>query len=113
MFTGLIETVGSIEHVDDRKQARGFRIQAPSIASTLSIGDSVAVDGVCVTVESIGDGLFAATAVAETLERAASQNLIDLAKAFEQLKQTDFWVPADLLDERLAVFKRNNPPQGE
>ena len=69
MFTGIVETIGSIEHVDDRKQARGFRIQAPSIASTLSIGDSVAVVGVCLTVESLDSDGFEATAVAETLER--------------------------------------------
>ena len=69
MFTGIIETIGSIEQVNDLKQARGLRIEAPEIAATLSVGDSVAVDGVCLTVESCDAAAFAATAVAETLER--------------------------------------------
>ena len=54
---------------------------------------------------------IAITGTLGVLERAAAQNLIDLDEAFEQLKQTDFWVPATLLDTRLAEFKRNNPPQ--
>jgi riboflavin synthase len=69
VFTGIVEVVGEIVRVEDGPQLRRLRIQAPAIAPTLSIGDSVAVDGVCLTVESLGDGLFAATAVAETLER--------------------------------------------
>ena len=69
MFTGIVEAVGSIERVEERVQARGFRFATPSIARSLAIGDSVAVDGVCLTVESRSDDGFTATAVAETLAR--------------------------------------------
>ena len=69
MFTGIIETVGSIERVDDLRQARGLRIEASAITPSLSVGDSVAVDGVCLTVESCDAAALTATAVAETLER--------------------------------------------
>ena len=61
VFTGIIETVGSIERVDDLKQARGLRIEAPAITPSLSVGDSVAVDGVCLTVESCDAGALTAT----------------------------------------------------
>lgn len=47
------------------------------------------------------------------LEVAAKKRLIDLGETFERLKQSDFWVSAALLDERLEAFERNNPPQGE
>lgn len=45
---------------------------------------------------------------------AAERSLIDLEKAFEDIKQTDFWVTAKFLDERLAIFREwervNKPP---
>ena len=69
MFTGIIEAMGSIERAEDRGSAKAFRIAVPSIAASLAIGDSVAVDGVCLTVESRDDSAFEATAVAETLAR--------------------------------------------
>jgi predicted nucleic acid-binding protein len=40
------------------------------------------------------------------LELAAEMGLIDLARAFERVKQTDFWISHKLLDERLALFLR-------
>ncbi|HEU4929265.1 MAG TPA: riboflavin synthase [Candidatus Krumholzibacteria bacterium] len=69
MFTGIVETVGEIARAEEGPELRRLRIKAPSIASTLSIGDSVAVDGVCLTVESCDAAAFAAIAVAETLAR--------------------------------------------
>ncbi len=43
------------------------------------------------------------------LERAAEENLIDLATAFERLKKTDFWIPHTLLDERLHLHLLQKP----
>jgi predicted nucleic acid-binding protein len=43
------------------------------------------------------------------LELAAEQGLIDLADAFERVKQTDFWVSPAFLDERLARFHERKP----
>ena len=39
------------------------------------------------------------------LEAAAERDLLDLEKAFEQVKQTDFWISPHFLDERLALFR--------
>ena len=39
------------------------------------------------------------------LENAAERNLIELEPTFEQLKQTDFWLPDGFLDQRLALFR--------
>ena len=39
------------------------------------------------------------------LELAADRKLLDLAGAFERIKKTDFWVSAELLDERLALYR--------
>lgn len=76
MFTGIVEAVGSIARVDDGARSRRVRIEAPAIAPSLSPGDSVAVDGVCLTVEGADARGFDATAVAETLSRTT---LVDRA----------------------------------
>lgn len=68
MFTGIIETVGSLSEVQAVREGRALWI-ATEFAPTLRVGDSVAVDGVCLTVEQAGAGTFRATAVAETLAR--------------------------------------------
>ena len=50
MFTGLVETVGTIESSESFEKGRRFRLRAPGFAAALSDGDSVAIDGVCHTV---------------------------------------------------------------
>ena len=70
MFTGLVQCLGSIESYDQhalRISIIGDRYS--QIMSDLAIGDSVAVDGVCLTVETIKEKGFVATASPETLER--------------------------------------------
>ena len=69
MFTGIVEAVGSIARVTDAQGARRLRILVKGLGASLSPGDSVAVDGVCLTVERADTEGFDATAVAETLRR--------------------------------------------
>ena len=70
MFTGLIQTLGSILPLGrDRFTISVLNNAADSIWSDLAIGDSVAVDGVCLTVEEILPDGFIATASPETLQR--------------------------------------------
>ncbi len=69
MFTGLIEDIGTVREM--RKGADGVRLTvATRIATdTLSLGESIAVNGVCLTVVAFGDGAFAADVSLETLGR--------------------------------------------
>jgi riboflavin synthase len=70
LFTGIVEAVGSIASVSTHSSgARRLRIHVPGIAASLSPGDSMAVDGVCLTVEFADAEGFDATAVPETLSR--------------------------------------------
>jgi riboflavin synthase len=69
VFTGIVEAVGTIARVEEASRTRRLRVEAPGIAATLAAGDSIAVDGVCLTVESTDGNAFTATAVAETLAR--------------------------------------------
>lgn len=67
MFTGLIEDVGVIE--DARESAAGRELRVKSVFSGLAEGESIALDGVCLTVRAHGDGWFTVAAVLTTLGR--------------------------------------------
>ncbi len=67
MFTGLIESVGRIERVQDRQSNRLLTVRA-GFASELTIGDSVAVNGVCLTVTGMNRTSFVVEAAATTLK---------------------------------------------
>jgi riboflavin synthase len=70
MFTGLIETMGTIVGIRPYGRGAEFCIKADLADYYVDAGGSVSVDGVCLTVEKLGDGGFMYfTAVAETLKR--------------------------------------------
>jgi riboflavin synthase len=67
MFTGLIEQVGEVEGVRQTDAGRELRVRAPF--NDLVAGESIAVNGACLTVREFGPGWFDAAAVLTTLER--------------------------------------------
>ena len=67
MFTGLIDDVGVIERVERTEAGRELRV-ATRYAG-LADGESIAVNGACLTVRESGDGWFTAAAIVTTLER--------------------------------------------
>src|SRR5205814_5167804 len=69
MFTGLIEEVGEVESVRQSDAGRELRIRASF--SDLKSGESIAVNGACLTVREFGGGWFSAAAITTTLERTA------------------------------------------
>ena len=71
MFTGLVETIGEIAAVegDDRRGVR-FLVATP-LAAELADGDSIAVNGVCLTAREVEGDRFAADVMAETLRRSS------------------------------------------
>ena len=68
MFTGIIETIGQIKDVSSNGTNKSFWIES-SITHELRIDQSVAHNGVCLTIEDIQDGVYKTTAVQETLEK--------------------------------------------
>lgn len=70
MFTGLIQVMGRLHEVDRSPDGAVLNIQTP-LAAELRAGDSVAVDGVCLTTVEVGDGSFSVQASNETLDRTA------------------------------------------
>ncbi len=67
MFTGLIEQIGEVESVRQTDAGRELRIRAPF--TDLSRGESIAVNGACLTVREFGSSWFDAAAVLTTLDR--------------------------------------------
>lgn len=70
MFTGLITDLGSVTALERSEEGATLRI-GTRLASELAQGDSVAVNGVCLTATDIRDGGFVAEAMVETLHRSA------------------------------------------
>jgi riboflavin synthase len=73
MFTGIVEGQGTVAELRAAADGSGaaLRVDAPWLAGQLSTGDSVAVNGCCVTVTGSTGAGFAADLVAETLRRTA------------------------------------------
>lgn len=69
MFTGIIETVGTIGSVRERAGAREFVIDAPELAGELKPGDSITVDGACQTAVRGDKRSFAIETIGTTLSR--------------------------------------------
>jgi len=67
MFTGLIGTIGEVERVRQTDAGRELRVRASF--TDLSLGESIAINGACLTVRDFGPGWFDAAAVLTTLER--------------------------------------------
>jgi riboflavin synthase len=75
MFTGIIEEVGSLQEIEPRTAGSRLRIAASLVTSDLNEGDSVCVNGVCLTAVAIRAGSFGADAAPETLRRSTLGSL--------------------------------------
>ncbi|MBO8141260.1 MAG: riboflavin synthase [Firmicutes bacterium] len=71
MFTGLIEAMGQVVHIIPHPDGEGARllIRAPSLTKAVAVGESVAVNGCCLTVTAAEDDSLAFDAVPQTLAR--------------------------------------------
>lgn len=73
MFTGIIEAIGKIESIENENGNAHFTIQSP-ISHLLKTDQSIAHNGVCLTVTSVNDNTHTVTAIAETLEKTNLRN---------------------------------------
>jgi len=69
MFTGIVEEVGTIESAVEEGNGVVFTVSCSLVREGLGLGDSVAIDGACLTVTSLLDGAFTVQAVGTTLGR--------------------------------------------
>ena len=71
MFTGLIQEVGIVENITSNAEGKEFWLRAPHLISEISIDDSVATNGVCLTATQIKEESFKVQAVHMTLEKTS------------------------------------------
>jgi riboflavin synthase len=70
MFTGIVAAVGTVLSVDATATGRKLVIAEPRLLSDMAVGDSVAVNGVCLTAVETGDGTVSVEVVQESLDRS-------------------------------------------
>lgn len=75
MFTGIIEEVGSVIRIQSGGSSSFIEIQAKTVLSDVHLGDSIAVNGVCLTVTAFTAGSFRADVMNETLSRSSLGSL--------------------------------------
>ncbi|NIJ11700.1 riboflavin synthase [Saccharomonospora amisosensis] len=71
MFTGIVEELGEVVGVEPRGDATRLTVRGPVVAGDARHGDSIAVNGVCLTVVDVSGGEFTVDVVAETLRRTS------------------------------------------
>jgi riboflavin synthase len=75
VFTGLVQAIGRVAEIERGDAGARIRIEAP-LDGELALGDSIAINGVCLTAVELGDGSFEADAMNETLSRSSLGNLV-------------------------------------
>lgn len=75
MFTGIVEEMGKLKSIARGSQSAVLTIEASKVLQGSQIGDSIAVNGVCLTVTSLDSGEFTADVMAETLRRSSLGSL--------------------------------------
>lgn len=115
MFTGLVEEVGTVAGIRRGRCSAVLSIRAERVLEGLRIGDSVAVDGVCLTVIDIARDGFSADAMHETLRRstlatARPGRCVDLERALKLGDRLDGHIVAGHVDGtgRIAARTRDD-----
>ncbi|RRO18139.1 riboflavin synthase [Saccharopolyspora rhizosphaerae] len=75
MFTGIVEELGTIESVEPIEDGSRLTIHGPVVTQDAKHGDSIAVNGVCLTVVTTEDGRFTVDVVSETLRRSSLKHV--------------------------------------
>lgn len=70
MFTGIVEEIGKVRAIARGSASAVLTVEASRVLDGTSVGDSIAVNGVCLTVISVGSGEFSADVMAETVRRS-------------------------------------------
>lgn len=75
MFTGIVEEIGTVEKIQRGRYSAVLTIRAAKVLEDTKIGDSIAVNGICLTVTALLPSAFSADVMHETLNRSALARL--------------------------------------
>jgi len=77
MFTGIIQELGTIKKITQTESGKIFSVEATEVIKAKKIGDSIAINGACMTVTEIGDNHFTFQTIIESLENTNLQDLVE------------------------------------
>ena len=75
MFTGLVEEMGKVVNISKKATGLGITIKGDKVVEKAKIGDSIAVNGVCLTATEISGNTFTADVMYETIERSGLKRI--------------------------------------
>lgn len=76
MFTGIVEELGKVKSISYGSKSIKLMISCGNVLEGTKIGDSIAVNGVCLTVTDMGSGYFTADVMPETIRRTSLRDLV-------------------------------------
>src|SRR5699024_1506420 len=79
MFTGIIEETGSIREINRLERTLELKIEAAHVMKEIQLGDSIAINGTCLTVTDFTDWSFSGDALPETFQSTSLWKVADLS----------------------------------
>jgi riboflavin synthase len=115
VFTGIVEERGKVVAVQDLPDAARITFAGPLVTGDAKIGDSIAVNGVCLTVVEVAAGAFTADVMRETLVRSsldkiATGDLVNLERATEVGKRFGGHIVQGHVDGTGVILSRQPSP---
>ncbi|HEX6359084.1 riboflavin synthase [Actinophytocola sp.] len=115
MFTGIVEERGEVVAVQDLPDAARVTIAGPLVTSDAKLGDSISVNGVCLTVVEVAEGAFTADVMRETLVRSSLDKIapgepVNLERAAEVGKRFGGHIVQGHVDGTGVVVARESTP---
>ncbi|MDK4334352.1 riboflavin synthase [Corynebacterium accolens] len=80
MFTGLVQELGTVAALEQQADALRLSIRAPQTVSDARLGDSIAINGVCLTIAELDEDIFCADVMQESLDRTGLGQLKEGAR---------------------------------
>jgi riboflavin synthase len=115
VFTGIVEERGEVVAVQDLPDAARVTIAGPLVTSDARLGDSISVNGVCLTVVEVADGAFTADVMRETLVRSSLDKIgpgepVNLERAAEVGKRFGGHIVQGHVDGTGVILSRESSP---
>jgi riboflavin synthase len=118
VFTGIVETTGVVDVVEETESGMRLTVSAPGLAEVLSLGESVAVDGVCLTVAETRGEVWTAdvmkvTRETTTLGEAAAGRRVNLERAVRADSRMGGHFVQGHVDGMAVLVSRSSTPEWE
>lgn len=116
IFTGIIEEIGSLSDIKKEIDLYSLRVSCKKVLEGTKIGDSIATNGVCLTVTELGEDFYKADVMVETIKSTSFKNLkrgekLNLERALSPAKRLDGHIVqghVDGLGEIISILNHGN-----